>query len=41
MYRKVDKNVVDKHNKCTEECLVNESIAFDDYKTCLFKIETL
>ena len=40
-YRKIDKEVEEKHCKGTKKCVVSEGLMFDDYKTCLFNGETL
>ena len=39
-YRKIDKEVEEKHCKGTKKCVVSEGLTFDDYKTCLFDGET-
>ena len=35
-YRKIDKEVEEKHCKGTKKCVVSEGLTFDDCKTCLF-----
>ena len=40
-YRKIDKEVEEKHCKGTKKCVVSEGLTFDDYKTCLFDGETI
>ena len=40
-YKKIDKEVEEKHCKGTKKCVVAEGLTFDDYKTCLFDGETI
>ena len=40
-YRKIDKEVEEKCCKGTKQCVVAESLTFDDYKTCLFDGKTV
>ena len=40
-YRKIDKEVEEKHCKGTKKCVVSEGLTFDDYKTCLFDGKTV
>ena len=40
-YRKIDKEVEEKHCKGTKKCVVSEGLTFDDYKTCLFDGKTI
>ena len=40
-YRKIDKEVEEKLFKGTKKCVVSEGLTFDDYKTCLFDVETI
>ena len=40
-YRKIDKEVEEKHCKGRKKCVVAEGLTFDDYKTCLFDGETI
>ena len=40
-YRKIDKEVEEKHCKGIKKCVVSEGLNFDDYKTCLFDGETV
>ena len=40
-YRKIDKEVKEKHCKGTKKCVVSEGLRFDDYKTCLVDGETI
>ena len=39
-YRKIDKEVEEKHCKVTKKCVVSEGLTFDDYKTCPFDGKT-
>ena len=40
-YRKIDKEVEEKHCKGTKKCVVSEGLTFDDYKTYLFDGKTI
>ena len=40
-YRKIEKEVEEKHCKGTKKCVVSQGLTFDDYKTCLFDVETV
>ena len=40
-YRKIDKEVEEKHCNGAKNCVVSEGLTFDDYKTCLFVGETI
>ena len=40
-YRKINKEVEEKHCKGTKKCVVSEGLTFDHYKTCLFDGETI
>ena len=40
-YRKIDKEVEEKHCKGIKKCVVSEGLTFDDYKTYLFDGETV
>ena len=40
-YRKIDKEVEEKHCKGTKKCVVSEGLTFDDCKACLFDGETI
>ena len=40
-YRKIDKEVEEKHCKGTKICVASEGLMFDDYKTCLLDGETV
>ena len=40
-YRKIDKEVEEKHCKDTKKGVVSEGLTFDDYKNCLFDGETV
>ena len=41
VYRKIDKEVEEKHCKGTKKYVVSEGLTFDDYKTCLFDGKTI
>ena len=41
VYRKIEKEVEEKHCKGTKKCVVSQGLTFDDYKTCLFDVETV
>ena len=40
-YRRIEKEVEEKHCKGTKKCVVSQGLTFDDYKTCLFDLETV
>ena len=40
-YRRIEKEVEEKHCKGTKKCVVSQGLTFDDYKTCLFDVETV
>ena len=40
-YRRIDKEVEEKHCKGTQNCVVSEGLTFDDYKTYLFNGEMI
>ena len=40
-YKKLDKKLEDKCSKDTKKHIVAKRLTFDDYKTCLFKGETI
>ena len=40
-YKKLDKKLEDKCSKGTKKHIVAKRLTFDDYKTCLFKGETI
>ena len=40
-YRKINKEVEEKHCKDTKKCVVSEGLTFDDCKTCLFNGEKI
>ena len=40
-YRKIDKEVEEKHCKDTKKRVVSKGLTFDDYKTCLFDSKTM
>ena len=40
-YRRIDKEVEEKHCKGTQNCVVSEGLTFDDYKTYLFNGELI
>ena len=40
-YRKIDREVEEKHCKGTKECVVSDGLMFDDYKARLFDGKTV
>ena len=40
-YRKIDKEVEEKHCKGTKKCMVSEGLTFYDYKACLCDGKTI